>query len=171
MRGGTAALVRVDVSPPVHGPEPQRTTSLKTFSRKFARVVDADLAHARELSMEAGRVLRSWGLSETRVQGWELAVAEMATNVCRHAYGTDGGSMRLEIAWGDDGLEISLSDSGRAFDPSIVPVPGEPEAADPTTWPEGGMGLMLIRSACDRLDYTRSDDGNVLAMRVDEPTA
>lgn len=145
---------------------------MKTFSRKFVRVVAADLEHARELSMEAGRVLRSWGLAERRVQGWELAVAEMATNVCRHAY-EDGepGSMRLEMEWGDDGLEISISDSGRAFDPSIVPLPSEPDLGDPTTWPEGGMGLMLIRSACDRLDYTRSDQGNVLAMRVDEPTA
>ncbi len=122
--------------------------------------------------MESGRVLRSWGLLESRVQGLELAVAEMATNVCVHAYPDypdTPGSMQLSIEWGERGLEISIRDSGQAFDPSIVPMPGEPRPSDPLSWPEGGMGLMLIRSACDRLDYTRVGDENILTMLVDDP--
>lgn len=136
------------------------------------RVADAELDRARALSVEAGRVLRSWGFDPRRVDAWELAVAEMATNVCRHAYDdAERGSMRLELVWDADGLTIALSDTGRAFDPSGVPLPREPDPVDATTWPEGGIGLMLIRAACDRLDYTRSKRGNELAMRVDEPTA
>ena len=42
---------------------------------------------------------------------------------------------------------------------------------DPSTWPEGGMGLPIIRAACDELRYSSDGARNELTLRltVDEP--
>jgi len=116
-------------------------------------------------------VLRFWKLPEARVQVLELAVAEMATNVCRHGYGgREGGPMILQLDLDAAGLRLALRDEGRSFDPARVPAPRTPDPADPDTWPEGGLGLALIRSA-GRLEYASDGGANCLSLRVAEPFA
>jgi anti-sigma regulatory factor (Ser/Thr protein kinase) len=135
----------------------------------FSLTGRADLVHARQLAEVAGGVLRSWRVPEARVQALELAVAEMATNVCRHGYaGEEGGALRLELDWDRSGLRVALSDSGRPFDPQAVATPPEPDPADPSTWPERGLGLAFIRAA-GRVDYRSDDKGNVFSLLVEEP--
>jgi anti-sigma regulatory factor (Ser/Thr protein kinase) len=139
--------------------------------RHFSLAGRASLLTARELSLVAGQVLRAWNLPERRVQGLELAVAEMATNVCRHGYAGGSGPIRLDLTWDHAGLRVALADEGRAFDPAAHAVPDAPLAGDPATWPEGGLGLLLIRAAGDGLDYESGAQGNVLSLHVKEPLA
>ncbi len=139
--------------------------------RHFSLAGRASLLTARELALVAGQVLRAWNLPERRVQGLELAVAEMATNVCRHGYDGGSGPIRLDLTWDDAGLRVALADEGRRFDPAAHEDPGEPLAGDPATWPEGGLGLLLIRAAGDDLDYESGAQGNVLSLHVKEPLA
>lgn len=137
--------------------------------RHFSLNGRASLPAARDFALAAGSVLRFWHLPEARVQLLELAVAEMATNVCRHAYaGREGGPMILELDLDDAGLRIALHDEGAPFDPAAVPERAQPDPADPSTWPEGGMGLALIRSA-GRLSYASRGGANCLSLRVEGP--
>ena len=139
--------------------------------RHFSLAGAASLLTAREFAAAAGQVLRFWGLPEARAAALELAVAEMASNVVRHGYrGAPGGSFALHLDWDEAGLRISLRDQGRPFDPQAVPAPAEPDPSAPETWPEGGMGLRLIRSA-GRLSYRTDDDGNELTLHVERPLA
>jgi anti-sigma regulatory factor (Ser/Thr protein kinase) len=139
--------------------------------RHFSLAGRASLLTARELSLVAGQVLRAWSLPERRVQGLELAVAEMATNVCRHGYDGGSGPIRLDLTWDDAGLLVALADEGRRFDPAAHAAPAEPLSGDPQSWPESGLGLQLIRAAGDDLDYASGAQGNVLSLRVREPLA
>lgn len=110
-------------------------------------------------------MLTEWGLPADRVAAWEMAVSELTTNVFRHSYaGLPKGPMGLALEWDDAGLTISVSDEGRAFDPNLVPPPPDPDPADPNTWPEGGMGLMMVRSSGDELRYESADGRNVLSL-------
>ena len=124
----------------------------------------ATLEQARAFATETSRILGEWGLPEDRLTSWEMAVAEMATNVSRHGYPDQPGPMALRISWGLEGLEISVIDQGVAYDPNEVPPPPDPDPEDPSTWPEGGMGIMLVRSAGDELTYNRRDDTNTLTL-------
>ena len=133
--------------------------------------VEADFPSVRLLAAACHGVLDEWGLAPARRSLLELALVEAATNVVRHAYGGRGGRVEVELA--REGSEISLSvvDSGISFDPTSVPPPREPDPADPSTWPEGGMGLPIIRAACDELRY-RSEGGRnrlTLHLTVDAP--
>jgi len=130
----------------------------------------ATLDQARAFASATSRVLGEWGLPSERLSSWEMAVAEMATNVSRHGYPTDEkGSMELLLTWNSAGLEISVRDNGIAYDPNEVPPPPDPDPDDPSTWPEGGMGIMLVRSAGDQLTYRREDDTNTLTLFTDIP--
>jgi len=135
----------------------------------FSLASVADLGSARKFAELTGGVLRSWRVPEARVQALELAVAEMATNVCRHGY-ADGarGSMRLELDWDASGLRVAVSDSGKPFDPQALTAVSEPDPGDASTWPERGLGLGFIRAA-GRLDYKSDEKGNVFSVIVSEP--
>ena len=135
----------------------------------FSLAGSANLGNARQFAQVTGGVLRSWRVPEARVQALELAVAEMATNVCRHGFaGDERGSMRLELDWDASGLRVALSDSGRPFDPQAIVAAAEPDPRDASTWPEGGLGLGFIRAA-GRLDYKSDTKGNVFSVIVPEP--
>jgi serine/threonine-protein kinase RsbW len=129
----------------------------------------ATLQEARVFATETSRILGDWGLPADRLTSWEMAVAEMATNVARHGYPDGSGPMELHITWDSDGLEISVIDQGIAYDPNEVPPPPDPDPEDPSTWPEGGMGIMLVRSAGDELSYHRGDGTNTLTLFTEIP--
>lgn len=101
----------------------------------------------------------------------EMAVAELATNVARHGYQGRGGPLELDVIWDAAGLAITLRDEGLPFDPADGPPPPEPDPDDPSTWPEGGMGLAIARAACDELRYRREDGLNVLTLYTADPLA
>lgn len=121
---------------------------------------EARLPALRLLAAAARGVLEDWQLPEDQRGLLELALVEAATNVVRHAYkGREGATIALAL--GRDGAQmwVSIRDRGSAFDPSSIPEPEEPDPDDPSTWPEGGMGLPIMRSACDRLEYLTTPDG------------
>ncbi|GJM20935.1 MAG: hypothetical protein DHS20C15_08500 [Planctomycetota bacterium] len=110
-------------------------------------------------------MLTEWGLPSDRVAAWEMAVSELTTNVFRHSYkNLSPGVLGLSLNWDDTGLTISVIDEGHPFDPNLVPPPPDPDPADPRTWPEGGMGLMMVRSAGDDLRYASTGKRNVLSL-------
>ncbi len=145
--------------------------SLMRGRRTISLSVEADFPSVRLLAAACHGVLAEWGLSADRRSLLELALVEAATNVVRHAYGGRGGRVDVELAREGNAIALSVVDSGASFDPTRVPPPREPDPADPSTWPEGGMGLPIIRAACDELRY-RSEGGRnrlTLHLTVDEP--
>jgi anti-sigma regulatory factor (Ser/Thr protein kinase) len=128
--------------------------------------VEADFPSVRLLAAACHGVLAEWGLSSERRSLLELAVVEAATNVVRHAYGGRGGRVELELTRDGAAIALSVVDSGSAFDPTGVPAPREPDPGDPSTWPEGGMGLPIIRAACDELHYLSEGGRNRLTLHL-----
>ena len=127
---------------------------------------EADFPSVRLLAAACQGVLAEWGLPGERRALLELAVVEAATNVVRHAYGGRGGRLELELARDGNALAISVVDSGVPFDPTRLPAPREPDPGDPSTWPEGGMGLPIIRASCDDLRYRSEGGRNRLTLHL-----
>ena len=140
------------------------------MTQEVTLAAEASLVSVRLLAAAFRGVLGEWRVPEKRGAILELALVEAATNVVRHAYrGRAPG--RIEVSLRRDGpaLAISVADCGAPFDPDLVPAPPEPDPDDPSTWPEGGMGLPIIRSACDSLSYLSEGGTNRLTMRVVVP--
>jgi serine/threonine-protein kinase RsbW len=131
--------------------------------------IPASLHSVRLLAAACQGVFANWGLTPERKSLLELALVEASTNVVRHAYrDLPAGLIRLRLSREDGILEIRVTDTGRSFDPSKIGPPPVPDPDDPSTWPEGGMGLYIIRSACDQLDYVREMGANTLVLTVVE---
>jgi len=94
----------------------------------------------------------------------QLALDELVTNIICYAYETQGGhTIELSVARTPEGLEISLADSGRPFNPLEAP---EPDLSSPAELrPIGGLGIHFVRKTMDHVSYERSGGKNLLRIR------
>jgi serine/threonine-protein kinase RsbW len=98
---------------------------------------------------------------------FETAVAEIGSNIVRHAYPPqgEGGPLRLRLQAFPDRVEAVFSDNGVPYRPPVstsTPAPGDSDGVPPEdafSLKEGGYGLELARAAVDDLDYQRTAGG------------
>ena len=122
----------------------------------------------RQISLLPGfvdRVREENNLTPALAARIHLALEEAVSNVIMYAYpeGT-AGTMDLDAVRDGNRLRFTLSDRGKAFDPTAAPradltVPLEKR-------PTGGLGIHLIRSIMDSIRYQRQDGKNVLTMII-----
>ena len=93
-----------------------------------------------------------------------LAIEEGATNVIGHAFAglppPHLMTVRLDIT--PQLLVAEIIDNGRQFDPTAVPAPDLTLPMAQRT--PGGLGIHLMRSMVDRLQYRRSGGRNRLRL-------
>lgn len=86
------------------------------------------------------------------------AFGEAFNNIAVHAYRNgEPGPVHVEVDWDDAKLVITLIDLGETFDPATVKAPNLDDL------PESGMGLYIMHSCMDEVDY-RAGPPNVLRM-------
>src|SRR5688572_25775414 len=83
------------------------------------------------------------GVAETTRRDVGVAVAEVLTNVVRHAYGADdAGELEVDAATDGECLTVRIADNGRG-------ATGEPV----------GLGLQLVRGMADRIEVGPTWEG------------
>ncbi|MBR4827113.1 MAG: ATP-binding protein [Bacteroidales bacterium] len=110
-----------------------------------------------------GKAVKSSKLDHALQNQINLALEEAATNVILYAYpeGTDG-EVRLDASVGDKSLTFTLTDHGKAFDPTAreeVDINQKLEER-----PIGGLGIHLVRSIMDSVRYERIGGKNILYL-------
>jgi serine/threonine-protein kinase RsbW len=75
------------------------------------------------------------------------AFGEAFNNIAIHGYDGAKGDVDITIDIQTDAIAIELVDGGRSFDPNMIPSP------ELETLPEGGMGLFIMRSFMDEVEY------------------
>ena len=90
-----------------------------------------------------------------------LAVTEAMTNVIRHAYGgAEDRPVDLEVVATPGELRLDLVDYGCFVDPKYI----ESRPLDEVR--PGGIGVHLIKSTMDRVEYTRNAHGGTTLTMV-----
>jgi anti-sigma regulatory factor (Ser/Thr protein kinase) len=93
-----------------------------------------------------------------------LALDELVTNVVLYGFeNPEGQEVLIRIAAASGGIEASVSDAGREFNPLNVPLPNL--SAKLSERELGGLGIHLVRSLMDDVSYERIDGKNVLTAR------
>ena len=110
-----------------------------------------DFAAAQHLSQEVGYALA-------------LTLDEVVANVIRHGYDdTDEHVIRVRLWLEDDLLTMQVGDDGRPFNPLLAP---EPDLERPIEQrPVGGLGIHIIRTMMDDIEYRRTNGQNLLTLR------
>ncbi|MBV6512982.1 MAG: ATP-binding protein [Ignavibacteriales bacterium] len=108
-----------------------------------------ELAAIREFIQEKAAQA---GVSQKTIDSIILAVDEASTNIVKHAYHFDDSKeIKLHLSFEDGNCTVSLTDYGESFDPDKVPNPDMNEYLKQRR--VGGLGLMLIRTLMDFVEY------------------
>ena len=114
-----------------------------------------DLGMLREFVTRASQAA---GASPDSVWALTLAVDEICSNIVLHGYGkATPGPIALEFEHAGDDAKLTISDRGRPFHPADAPVPDLSLPVE--TRRIGGLGWEFVGRVIDRLEYTRTADG------------
>lgn len=94
-----------------------------------------------------------------------IVADEMASNIEKYAYGVDQGTYVVRINLDDGCLKVDFEDEGSEFDPTqLVEAPVNGDYCRPV----GNLGILLVMSLVDKIDYVRRGRQNVttVAMRI-----
>jgi anti-sigma regulatory factor (Ser/Thr protein kinase) len=127
-------------------------------------VLADDVGEIPRLNEWVEEVLTAEGVAAPIVFKMTLALEEAVVNVINHAFDGVAAPHRiiLSLEVMPDRVRAELVDNGREFDPAAAPAPDLTSPLDER--PVGGLGLHLIRSMVDRVDYRRDGDENRLAI-------
>jgi serine/threonine-protein kinase RsbW len=111
----------------------------------------------------------SFGLPDDRIDDLKIAVSEACTNAIE-AHGAVATDERVMVRCTGRGerMEVVVEDRGPGFDPRSLPE--HPPVTDPSRLKfERGLGIPLIRSLVDDVEFTSSDKGTAvrIIMRKD----
>ena len=103
------------------------------------------------------------GLSFKEIFELETAVDEAVSNIIEHAYGGEGmGEISCTCTRLEDGIKITLEDTGIPFDPSSVPAPNL--GFQIRNRKNHGLGFYMIRQLVDDVQFVYSGNKNILQM-------
>jgi serine/threonine-protein kinase RsbW len=131
----------------------------------IARLVVSSIASSRR------------NLPDDRIDDLKLAVSEACTNAIE-AYGPANGEaglalgaataaerVRILVQDDDEKLEVNVADDGPGFNPNDLPA--HPPVTDPDRLNfERGLGIPLIRTLVDDVQFASSADGTSVRMTV-----
>ena len=128
------------------------------------------LAMIRRLVSATARVQLAW--DEQRLADLELAVSEACTNAIEaHAAAEAEAPVAIHVRLSDAGVEVTVVDHARGFDPGALDEP--PEPSDPRRLhSERGMGIPIMCMIADEADFLPTPSGTAvrLVLRDDPPS-
>lgn len=125
--------------------------------------VPAQYESIRTLAQLLGRIAGTSRLGEQETFACRLALDEACVNIIEHAYANEpGGEIEVMIQGAPGMCIICLTDFGQPYDPQKVPRPRFAAAIEEAS--PGGLGLHLMRTMMDDVQYVVSPYGNSLIM-------
>lgn len=105
-------------------------------------------------------------LSDDRVDDLKIAVSEACTNAIEAHKAVPVDDRVVLRCWADDdGLRVTIHDRGRGFDPGALP--DHPPVTDPERLNfERGLGIPLIRTLVDAVEFRSSTDGTAVRIAM-----
>lgn len=121
------------------------------------RELSRSLAEIETATQWIDQVASALELPSDKSYALKVCAEELLTNIFQHA-GAAASRIHLALVRFPDRVELAVEDDGKPFDVSAATphrVDHPLESAQP-----GGLGIQLIHSFADRLNYTRAGLGN-----------
>ena len=118
----------------------------------------------QRLASELERFAQNHRIPEPDIHAFSLSLDELVTNTIAYGYDDQGPhEIRVRLTLANGRLSAEVEDDGRPFNPLTAPQPDLTSAVEDR--PVGGLGIHLVRSLMDHVDYRRESGKNHLMMR------
>lgn len=93
-----------------------------------------------------------------------VIVDEVVSNIAKYAYGSAAGAVTIRLSFEEDGksVDVAFVDEGTPFNPLEAAQSDAKTAID--TNKVGGIGILIVRTFADEIEYKRIDDTNILRI-------
>lgn len=110
------------------------------------------------------------GFGQKSILQMSVAADEIFTNICRYAYGPEGGQVHIDLSMDarNSAASIRFSDRGRMFDPLGAQLPDITLPAAQRT--EGGLGIFMVRKLVSHIEYQYENGMNILTITKQKTT-
>lgn len=126
--------------------------------------IESRLDHVELLGRAVRALCATGGVPARECAQVELALVEAVNNVIRHAYlGEAGHPVRVTFTLRDGQFSIEIEDEGLPMPPREAPAL-DFDPTDIANLPEGGMGLFIIESVMDHVEFERRGSRNAMVM-------
>jgi len=117
----------------------------------------------QRLASNLERFAQNHRIPERDVHALSLALDEVITNTIAYGYDDQGAhEIRVRVTLANGRLSAEVEDDGRPFDPLTAPQPDLTSAVEDR--PVGGLGIHLVRSLMEHVEYRREAGNNHLIM-------
>jgi anti-sigma regulatory factor (Ser/Thr protein kinase) len=121
---------------------------------------------------KAARLIETFGethgLPPEVVFNFNLALDEILTNIISYAYDDEADHrVKVHVTLDCDVVSVRVEDDGRAFNPLDAKRPDIRLGIDER--PIGGLGVHIVRSVMDALEYRRENGRNIFIMSKRTP--
>ena len=124
--------------------------------------VKATYDSLKEISNFIHNIMECANISTDIVFQMDLVVEEAVTNIIKHGYREDNGSISINAEIDNEKITFSISDHAKPFNPLSIPPPDIDLNLDERQI--GGLGVHLIRSMMTEVGYEYKDGVNTLHM-------
>ena len=132
---------------------------------RLSMQLTSDMAELARLSEAASALLDEHRVTAKPAYTTQLVLEELITNVIRH--GRDGGETRcikVEVEIDPGAVRIDVVDDAPPFNPLEAPAVDAAASLDERR--VGGLGIHLVRTMADEVNYQRVDDRNHVTVRI-----
>jgi serine/threonine-protein kinase RsbW len=136
-------------------------------SSRPPRVLSLTLSNERRELARLGERVEQFGIESglppDDTAAVNLALDELVTNVIKYAYDDDREhGIHVTVTLRADLVTITVEDEGKPFNPLEAPSPNLDLPIE--DWPIGGLGVHIVKSIADTLDYRRERGRNVVRV-------
>lgn len=122
-----------------------------------------DLSEIETLADEITDYCKDNGVAEALCYDIRLALEEAVSNTIKYGYkDQDIHTIHVRVGIENQELHLEIEDDGKAFNPLEAPTPNLSLPVEQK--PIGSLGIYLMRSVMDRVDYERSGTKNILRL-------
>ena len=129
--------------------------------KAYVRTFPADMESVVATEQFYEEVLSENGIPQAAQAKLAVVRDELVSNIVRYSSATTF-DLAVEIVDAPHGVRLKFSDDGVPYDPLSRPAPDVSMPAEKR--PQGGLGIMVVRSLADSVDYERTNDRNVLTV-------
>lgn len=133
-------------------------------SVKHSMILPNDVQEIPQLAAFVDEFCESCGIDMSTTMSLNLALEEAVVNVMDYAYPAGSkGDVFIDAESKDDMLTFVIRDNGTPFDPTKT---GEVDTTlSVEERPIGGLGIHLVRTIMDAVEYSYTNGQNVLTLR------